>query len=56
MLRGFGLRLLVPQDLRGKVAIANAKVAYQDYGPLVEGERWRALEAAGASAVSAFQA
>jgi transaldolase/glucose-6-phosphate isomerase len=32
--------------LRGKVAIANAKVAYQEYLKLVEGPRWRALAGA----------
>ncbi|HEY1880192.1 MAG TPA: transaldolase [Caulobacteraceae bacterium] len=35
--------------LRGKVAIANAKVAYQHYLEMVGGDRWRALAAAGAS-------
>ena len=35
--------------LRGKVAIANAKLAYQWYLDFVESERWRALEARGAS-------
>lgn len=34
--------------LRGKVAIANAKMAYQHYLRLVGEPRWRALEAAGA--------
>jgi transaldolase/glucose-6-phosphate isomerase len=35
--------------LRGKVAIANAKVAYQHYLKLVGSERWRALAVAGAA-------
>ena len=34
--------------LRGKVAIANAKVAYERYKSLFSGPRWRALEEAGA--------
>ena len=36
------------RDLRGKVAIANAKLAYQHYLELVAGTRWRALAEAGA--------
>ena len=35
--------------LRGKVAIANAKVAYQHYLEQVAADRWRALAGAGAS-------
>jgi transaldolase / glucose-6-phosphate isomerase len=35
-------------DLRGRVAIANAKVAFARYRELVEGPRWRALAAKGA--------
>ncbi|HTX51242.1 MAG TPA: transaldolase [Caulobacteraceae bacterium] len=35
--------------LRGKVAIANAKIAYQHYLKLVGGERWRTLATAGAA-------
>jgi transaldolase len=35
--------------LRGKVAIANAKVAYQRYLGLVAAPRWKALAAAGAA-------
>jgi transaldolase/glucose-6-phosphate isomerase len=35
--------------VRGRVAIANAKVAYQRYLGLVAGPRWKALEAAGAA-------
>lgn len=34
--------------LRGKVAIANAKLAYQYFLKLVQSSRWKALEAAGA--------
>ncbi|MDB5499342.1 MAG: bifunctional transaldolase/phosoglucose isomerase [Phenylobacterium sp.] len=34
--------------LRGKVAIANAKVAYQEYLKLIDTPRWKALAAAGA--------
>ena len=34
--------------LRGKVAIANAKIAYQHYLKMVASPRWKALEAAGA--------
>ncbi|GJE28922.1 bifunctional transaldolase/phosoglucose isomerase [Methylobacterium organophilum] len=37
-------------DLRGKVAIANAKLAYQRYKRLFSGERWEALAAKGAKA------
>jgi len=35
--------------LRGKVAIANAKVAYRRYLGLIAGQRWKALAAAGAA-------
>lgn len=35
--------------LRGKVAIANAKLAYQDYLKMIEAPRWKALAAAGAT-------
>ena len=35
--------------VRGKVAIANAKVAYQWYLDMVKGERWQKLAAAGAN-------
>ena len=34
--------------LRGKVAIANAKMAYQHYLSLIGSERWKPLAAAGA--------
>jgi transaldolase/glucose-6-phosphate isomerase len=36
-------------DLRGKVAIANAKMAYQRYLEMIETPRWRALADAGAA-------
>ena len=35
-------------QLRGKIAIANAKMAYQDYKGLFAGARWEALKDAGA--------
>ena len=35
-------------SLRGKLAIANARVAYQHYREMFSGERWAALEAKGA--------
>src|SRR2546421_2358598 len=34
--------------LRGKLAIANAKLAYENYKQVFSGERWEALEAKGA--------
>ena len=34
--------------LRGKVAIANAKIAYQEYRKLIASPRWRVLASAGA--------
>ena len=37
-----------PDELRGKLAIANAKLAYQRYKELFSGERWQALAAKGA--------
>lgn len=36
------------QGLLGKVAIANAKLAYQDYRQLYKSERWQALKGKGA--------
>jgi transaldolase len=36
------------QDLQGRLAIANAKLAYECFGRLVSGERWGRLAAAGA--------
>lgn len=35
-------------ELRGKAAIANAKLAYRDYEELIAGDRWKRLAAAGA--------
>jgi transaldolase len=35
-------------ELRGKAAIANARLAYQAYEQMLAGERWQALAAAGA--------
>jgi transaldolase len=37
-----------PGDLKGKLAVANAKLAYQRYKELFSGSRWEALEAKGA--------
>ncbi|MBD2682352.1 MULTISPECIES: transaldolase [Nostoc] len=34
--------------VKGKVAIANAKIAYQEYKKIIESERWQALAAKGA--------
>ena len=39
-----------PDDLKGKLAVANAKLAYQRYQELFSGSRWEALEAKGARA------
>ena len=36
-------------ELKGKLAIANAKLAYQQYKDVFSGEAWEALEAKGAS-------
>jgi transaldolase len=36
------------KDLQGRLAIANAKLAYQQYLEIFSGERWRALADAGA--------
>ncbi len=44
---GEGDRALL-ESLRGKVAIANAKLAYQAYKKIFAGERWERLAAAGA--------
>ena len=38
-----------PEDLKGKLAVANAKLAYQRYKELFAGERWEKLRAAGAT-------
>jgi transaldolase len=37
-------------ELKGKLAIANAKLAYQSYKQIFAGEQWEALRAKGASA------
>ncbi len=37
-----------PAELKGKLAIANAKLAYQRYQELFSGERWEALHTKGA--------
>ena len=39
-----------PDDLKGKLAVANAKLAYERYKQLFAGSRWGALEAKGARA------
>jgi transaldolase len=36
------------EAIKGKVAIANAKIAYQEYKKIVESDRWQALAAKGA--------
>jgi transaldolase len=38
------------EDLKGRLGIANAKLAYQQYKALFHGERWDELDARGASA------
>ncbi|GJE55449.1 MULTISPECIES: bifunctional transaldolase/phosoglucose isomerase [Methylobacterium] len=38
------------EDLKGKVAIANAKLAYQSYKRIFSGQAWEALDAKGAKA------
>jgi transaldolase len=37
-----------PEELKGKLAVANAKLAYERYEELFSGDRWDALEAKGA--------
>lgn len=44
---GDGDRALI-ESLKGKVAVANAKLAYQAYKKIFSGERWEKLAAAGA--------
>jgi len=39
-----------PDELKGKLAVANAKLAYHRYQELFSGERWEALHAKGARA------
>jgi transaldolase len=41
-------RLAKLNQLKGKIAIANAKVAYQEYKKIIESDRWQKLEAKGA--------
>jgi transaldolase len=36
------------EALKGKIAIANAKVAYQEYKKIIDSDRWQALAAKGA--------
>ena len=38
-----------PTHLKGKLAVANAKLAYQNWKEVFSGDRWAALEAKGAS-------
>ena len=35
--------------VKGKVAIANAKIAYQEYKKIIQSDRWKALSAKGAT-------
>ena len=42
------LEALGRQDLQGKLAVANAKLAYEQYLEIFSGERWERLAAAGA--------
>jgi transaldolase len=37
------------RDVKGKVAIANAKIAYEEYKKIINGDRWQALAAKGAT-------
>ncbi|MBD2777991.1 transaldolase [Iningainema tapete] len=37
------------KTIKGKVAIANAKIAYQEYKKIINDERWKALAAKGAN-------
>lgn len=39
---------VVLKAVKGKVAIANAKIAYQKYKEIIEGDRWKALAEKGA--------
>jgi transaldolase len=38
-----------PADLKGKAAVANAKIAYEEFGRIFSGARWDALAAKGAN-------
>ncbi len=37
------------EEIKGKVAIANAKIAYQKYKEIIQSDRWQALAAKGAN-------
>lgn len=37
------------EAIKGKVAIANAKIAYQEYKKIIQSDRWKALSAKGAN-------
>ena len=37
------------EAVKGKVAIANAKIAYQEYKKIIQSDRWKALSAKGAT-------
>lgn len=37
------------EAIKGKVAIANAKIAYQEYKKVIQSDRWKALSAKGAN-------
>ena len=37
------------ETVKGKVAIANAKIAYQEYKKIIQSDRWKALSAKGAT-------
>jgi transaldolase len=37
------------EAVKGKVAIANAKIAYQEYKKIIQSDRWKALSAKGAN-------
>jgi transaldolase len=37
------------EAIKGKVAIANAKIAYQEYKTIIQSDRWQALAAKGAN-------
>ncbi len=37
------------KEVKGKVAIANAKIAYQEYKKIINSDRWKALAAKGAT-------
>jgi transaldolase len=42
------LEVIGREDLRGRLAVANAKLAYESYGRIFSGERWERLAGAGA--------